>query len=398
MEKVEEFNTVINRLGTYSTQWDYVEDRFGKSDLLPFTISDTDFAAPHFIIKSLKKRIEHPVFGYTRWNHRDYKGVIVEWFKKQFDTKIDEKWVVYSPSVVYSISRMIELHSNEGNGVIIQTPAYDAFFKTIKASKRVVVENPFAYENGTYKLDLDHLTELIRDKNNKVLLLCSPHNPTGIVWEQSELEQIINLCRENGVYIISDEIHMDVVRGGKKHIPIIRVADELNQMALCSSPSKTFNIPGLGGSYLIIPDEDERAEFLNQLKDRDGVSSASILGIEATMAAYTQGSQWVSELNEYFTDNLQYVKEFLADEIPELTFSIPESTYLAWIDISGLPFTMEEVQEALINVGKVAIMNGEVYGGNGGQFLRLNVGCPRSKLIEGLERLKISINHLKENN
>lgn len=389
------FDEEIDRTGTYSTQWDYVEDRFGEKDLLPFTISDTDFAAPDVIMNALKQRIEHPVFGYTRWNHEDYKGSIVKWYSNRFDTKVDLDWVLYSPSVMYSIARLIELNSEVGDGVIIQTPAYDAFFKTIVASEREVVENPLLYDDGRYKLDFEQLEEVLKREENKILLICSPHNPTGRVWTENELKQIIDLCKQYNVYLISDEIHMDVLRDGYEHHPILDYINDYSEMALCSSPSKTFNVPGLGGSYLMIPDKEIYADFQLLLKNRDGVSSANIMGITATMAAYNKGSEWVDELNDYVSENLEFVKRYLERELPELTLDIPESTYLAWIDIRGLEFDMNQLQEALVQHGKVTIMSGAIYGGDGKHFLRLNVGCPRSKLEDGLDRLKRSINFLK---
>lgn len=390
------FDEVINRTGTYSTQWDYVEDRFGEKDLLPFTISDTDFSVPNVIMTSLKDRLKHPVFGYTRWNHLDYKSSIISWYSDRFDTNINPDWIVYSPSVMYSVARLIELYSSEGDGVIIQTPAYDAFFKTINGSKRDLVENPLVYHDGIYQLDFQDLEDKLSKEKNKILLICSPHNPTGRVWKRDELNRIVKLCKKYNVFLISDEIHMDIVRKEFTHVPILDFSDVYDRIALCTSPSKTFNIPGLGGSYLCVANDLTNEKFQFLLKNRDGVSSANILGITATMSAYNDGTVWVENLNKYVTKNLEFVKSFLEKELPELTFKIPDSTYLAWIDIEGLPFTMEQLQNALVQHGKVAIMDGSVYGGNGNNFLRLNVGCPRSKLIEGLSRLKKAIEYLKK--
>ena len=395
MTRKIEFDKVINRLGTYSTQWDYVEDRFGEKDLLPFTISDTDFAAPDFIVNSVKNRIDHPVFGYTRWNHDDYKNPIIAWYKDRFDTEVAAHSIVYSPSVIYSIAKLIELTSKEGEGVIIQTPAYDAFFKTIQASNRTLVENPLIYSDGIYELDFDDLEEKLADENNKILLLCSPHNPTGRVWREEELEKMVSLCKKYDVFLLSDEIHMDVVREGLTHHPILKFYEDYNHMALASSTSKTFNVPGLGGSYVSIPEAALNDDFQYILKNRDGVSSANILGITATMSAYNEGGEWVDALNDYLTANLQITKDYLKAHLPELKLVIPESTYLAWIDISDATYSMEQLQEALVHEGKVAIMDGKIYGGNGSQFLRLNVGCPQEKLEDGLERLKTAVRSLE---
>lgn len=390
------FDSFINRLGTYSTQWDYVEDRFGEKDLLPFTISDMDFATPDAIQQALHNRFEHPVFGYTRWNHKDYKFSIKNWYKKRFNSLIDDEWIIYSPSVIYSVSRLIELNSLPNDGVIIQTPAYDAFFKTIGSSNRRIVENPLKYKQGIYSIDFDDLEEKLSEDHNKILLFCSPHNPTGIVWSKKDLKKIIDLCKKYNVFIISDDIHMDITFNELKHTPLTNYIEVYDQMAVCTSTSKTFNTPGLGGSYTLIPNLKLRTQFINILKNRDGLSSASIPGIISTMTAYNDCEEWVENLRDYVYENFKFVKQYLEHNLPQLKFLIPQATYLGWIDVSGLDYTMDEIQDYLVHKGKVAIMYGDIYGGNGEQFLRLNVGCPRSKLEEGLKRLKISIDMLEE--
>ncbi|MEB7065970.1 pyridoxal phosphate-dependent aminotransferase [Mammaliicoccus sciuri] len=383
------FNKVIDRTGTNCTQWDYVQDRFGQSDLLPFTISDTDFALPHTIMEHLNNRMKHPIFGYTRWNHTDFKSTVMNWYKSRFNTEIDEDWIYYTPTVIYAVSQLIHMKSNLNDGVIIQTPAYDAFYNVIKENHRTVVENQLFYEDGYYTIDFKQLEMQLAKPENKILLLCSPHNPTGRVWTEEELTTIIKLCQEHHVYIISDEIHMDIVRKGNNHIPILDKST--NDIAIVTSGSKTFNFPGLLFAYTLIPNKEDGDAFLNHLKKQDGLSSPSIMGMEATIAAYEKASDWVDALNEYLDDNIHAVQSFLKEHIPEIKVVYPESTYLIWLDVSDLNMTMDELQHRLINIGKVAIMDGQTYGGNGQYFLRYNVGCPKSKVLEGLERLKLSI-------
>lgn len=383
------FNKVIDRTGTNCTQWDYVQDRFGQSDLLPFTISDTDFALPHTIMEHLNNRMKHPIYGYTRWNHTDFKSTVMNWYKSRFNTEIDEDWIYYTPTVIYAVSQLIHMKSNLNDGVIIQTPAYDAFYNVIKENHRTVVENQLFYEDGYYTIDFKQLEMQLAKPENKILLLCSPHNPTGRVWTEEELTTIIKLCQEHHVYIISDEIHMDIVRKGNNHIPILDKST--NDIAIVTSGSKTFNFPGLLFAYTLIPNKEDGDAFLNHLKKQDGLSSPSIMGMEATIAAYEKASDWVDALNEYLDDNIHAVQSFLKEHIPEIKVVYPESTYLIWLDVSDLNMTMDELQHRLINIGKVAIMDGQTYGGNGQYFLRYNVGCPKSKVLEGLERLKLSI-------
>ncbi|WP_342504737.1 MalY/PatB family protein [Sporosarcina sp. FSL K6-2383] len=393
---MKSFDEVIDRQGTFCTQWDYIEDRFGEKGLLPFSISDMDFRSPEAILVALEARLRHGVFGYTRWNHDDYKKSIRSWYQRRFSSTIQEEWIIYSPSVIYSISKMIGLLTDEMDHIVIQTPAYDAFYKTIQDNNRIISRNELIYQDGQYSIDFIDLADKLSHSKAKVLLLCSPHNPSGRVWTRAELEKIVQLCNQYNVYIISDEIHMDIIHGGNSHIPITDAAIDVSKVCICTSASKTFNIPGLGGSYLLTPDEQIRKEFLLALKNKDGLSSASVLGLTATMTAYNDCEDWVDELVSYLHVNLQTIQDFLVEHLPTLHLTIPDSTYLAWIDVSQLPYSSEQLQAALVHHGKVAIMSGDTYGDEGKHFIRMNVGCPRSKVVEGLQRLKKAIEYLEQ--
>ncbi|MEK3889372.1 MalY/PatB family protein [Bacillus sp. FSL K6-3431] len=390
------FDEVINRRGTFCTQWDYIEDRFGEKDLLPFSISDTDFLSPKEILQTLENRLQHGIFGYTRWNHEQFKESISNWYERRYSSTIKEEWIVYSPSVIYSISKMMEILTDEADHIVMQTPAYDAFYKTITDNKRTILPNELIYHEGRYSIDFIDLEEKLAHTKTKVLLLCSPHNPTGRVWKKEELERIVHLCNQYDVYIISDEIHMDIIHEGNTHIPITDVAVDLNKVCICTSASKTFNTPGLGGSYSLIPNKKLRDAFLIALKNKDGLSSASVFGTLATITAYNECADWVDELVEYIEDNLRTIQSYLKKHLPKLQLTMPESTYLAWIDVSQLPYSSEQLQHALVHHGKVAIMSGETYGEAGTSFIRMNVGCPKSKVLEGLQRLKKGIEYLEE--
>lgn len=390
-----DFDKVIDRKGTFCTQWDYIADRFGEADLLPFTVSDTDFAVPDEILETLQHRLSHPVFGYTRWNHNTFKESIQQWYRKRFDYKLNSDWIVYSPSVIYSISKLIELKSTIGDQIIVQTPAYDAFFKLIDAQNRTLIETKLLYQNNQYTIDFNDLELKLKHPDCRIFLLCSPHNPTGRVWTQDELTQLLYLCDKHKVFLISDEIHMDILRNTEQHSPIFKYAVNPNNVALCTSASKTFNTPGLVASYLMIPDIALRERFLTLLKNRDGLSSTSILGMVSTITAYTQCDYWLDQLNHYLDQNVQLTEDFLQEHLPELTVVSAQATYLLWIDCSNLSFSMEEIQNTLVTHGKVAIMSGATYGEAGASFLRLNIGCSKKKLLEGLQRLRKSIVYLK---
>lgn len=271
------FDEMIDRKGTYCTQWDYVQDRFGEKDLLPFTISDTDFAVPDSVIAAIETRMKHPILGYTRWNHEDFKSSVQGWYKNRFDCEIEQDWIMYSPSVIYALSKLIQLKSEAGDGVVLQTPAYDAFYKSILGNDRKIVENPLIYQNESYTIDFEDLEQKFANPANKIFLLCSPHNPTGRVWTSDELEKMVTLCEKYEMFIISDEIHMDIVRSGLKHQNIMKLTQK--NVALLSSGTKTFNFPGLVFSYLILPDKHLRNEFSVCLKYKNGLSSCSTLGL-----------------------------------------------------------------------------------------------------------------------
>lgn len=390
----ERFDEIISRTGTFCTQWDYTEDRFGEKDIIPFSISDMDFQSPPEILHAIKERTNHGVFGYTRWNHHSFKASISGWYKERFSAHIEDDWIVYSPSVIYTISKLIELLTEEEDAIVMQLPAYDAFFNQIKTSKRELLKNNLIYKEGKYHLDYDDLENKLAYRKTKVLLLCNPHNPTGRVWTKEELVKIIELCECHDVKVISDDIHMDVVYDGHSYTPVTSVTKNLDNVYVCTSASKTFNTPGLGGSYAFIPNEKIREQFLNVIKFQDGLSSASIFGILAIMEGYQHAAYWVDELKSYLYNNMKMVKDFIDRELPDLKFTMPESTYLAWIDCSGLNKTSSELQNSLVQNGKVGIMSGDVYGAEQGPFLRMNIGCPEAKVLEGLKRLKLSIDLL----
>jgi len=381
------FDKIINRCGTYCTQWDYIKDRFGQDNLLPFTISDMDFQSPTIISETLKKRLEHGVFGYSRWNHNDFKGAITSWFEKRFNSIFNNEWVVYCPSVIYTISYFIRQYSKENDGILIQIPSYDGFFKVINTNKRKIIENKLIIQDGHYKIDFQDFEE--KCKLAKIFILCSPHNPTGRVWTKEELSKIITICQKYNIIILSDEIHMDIDYK-RQHIPILSLSQ--NNIVLISSATKSFNIPSIANAYAIIPENNKRKDYLYNLKEVNSLSSPNILGIIATMTAYQYGEEWLSLLLEYLYNNLQFTKKYLEENISSLTMSLPDGCYFAWINFQQLNISSTEFQERLKKIGKVAIMPGNTYGDE--FFLRLNIACPHSKLERGLEGIYKTIKSL----
>ncbi|BBK23669.1 aminotransferase [Amedibacterium intestinale] len=388
------FDEVNNRLGTYCTQWDYIEDRFGEKDLLPFSISDTDFKIPKPITEKILEVAKHEIYGYTRWNHHDFKSSICGFYKRRHNCDMKEDWVLYSPSVMYSVSLLIRLLSKPKDKVVTFNPMYDSFLTVIEDNNRILISHSLKHENNTFVIDFDLLEEQLKDAS--ILLLCSPHNPTGRVWTKEEMEKMVGICKKYDVSIISDEIHMDILIKDRLHLPLLKYYDVYKNIYTASSCSKTLNVPGLIGSYAIIPDEKIRDAFLHQTRRKDFLNSVSIFGMYATMVGYTSCDDYIDQMIEYLKGNMKYVEDFIRDNLKDFSFEIPDATYLAWIDARKVPFTSEEIQDALVHVGKVAIMKGEVYGDNGAKYLRMNCGCPRSKLEEGMKRLKKAMDWLYE--
>ncbi|WP_097445807.1 bifunctional maltose regulon transcriptional repressor/cystathionine beta-lyase MalY [Escherichia coli] len=380
-----DFSKVVDRHGTWCTQWDYVADRFGTADLLPFTISDMDFATAPCIIEALNQRLIHGVFGYSRWKNDEFLATIAHWFSTQHYTAIDPQSVVYGPSVIYMVSELIRQWSETGEGVVIHTPAYDAFYKAIEGNQRTVMPVALEKQADGWFCDMGKLEAVLAKPECKIMLLCSPQNPTGKVWTCDELEIMADLCERHGVRVISDEIHMDMVWGEQPHIPWSNVAR--GDWALLTSGSKSFNIPALTGAYGIIENSSSRDAYLSALKGRDGLSSPSVLALTAHIAAYQQGAPWLDALRVYLKDNLTYIADKMNAAFPELNWQIPQSTYLAWLDLRPLNIDDNALQKALIEQEKIAIMPGYTYGEEGRGFVRLNAGCPRSKLEKGVAGL-----------
>ncbi|CAH6064091.1 MalY/PatB family protein [Citrobacter koseri] len=380
-----DFSKVVDRHGTWCTQWDYVADRFGAPDLLPFTISDMDFATAPCILEAINQRLAHGVLGYSRWKNDEFLGAIAHWFATRHHTTIDPQSIVYGPSVIYMVSELIRQWSSVGEGVVIHTPAYDAFYNAIEGNQRTVMPVALQKKADGWHCDMAALEAVLARPESKILLLCSPQNPTGKVWTRDELETMAELCHRHGVRVISDEIHMDMVWGAQPHIPWSNVAR--GSWALLTSGSKSFNIPALTGAYGLIGDEESRNRYLSVLKGRDGLSSPAVLALSAHIAAYQQGAPWLDALREYLADNLNYIAHALNTAFPTLNWQVPQSTYLAWIDLRALNIDDHALQDALIHQQKVAIMPGYTYGEEGRGFVRLNAGCPRSKLEKGVNGL-----------
>ncbi|MEE1808894.1 MalY/PatB family protein [Streptomyces sp. BE133] len=372
-----DFDTVVDRRGTWCVQWDGVADRFGVDGLLPFTISDMDFETAPEVLSALRARLDHGVFGYTTWQQDDFRSAIAHWYATRYGTRIDTGQLVYGPSVLSQLSQLLQMWTAEGEGVVVHAPTYDGFRKAITGLGRELRGVPVG--------DTAALERELARPDSKVLLVCSPHNPTGRVWTEAELSEMSALAARYGVAVISDEIHADFVHEGHAHVPWTRVGGG-GRWAVISSASKAFNFPALTGSYGLIGDPADRTEFLRRMETAEGLASPAVLSLTAHIAAYREAGAWLDEVRAYVAGNLALVAKRLNEAFPELGWQPPQAGYLAWIDLRPAGVGDDEaLQRVLIEREKVAVMPGAVYGAEG--FVRLNVGCPRSKAAAGVEAL-----------
>ncbi|MED4204689.1 PatB family C-S lyase [Neobacillus mesonae] len=382
------FNEKIDRLNTASVKWEATKEIFGETDLWPMWVADMDFKPPQAVIKAIKKRADHGVFGYT-FIPESTKQAIAAWVSKRHSWTIDGSWLLYCSGVVQGISTAIQAFTEEGDRVLLQSPVYTPFFEMIKQNNRTVVNSPLILEGNQYRIDFAAFEEELK-KGCKLFLLCSPHNPGGRVWTKDELLQMGELCLKYNCLILSDEIHSDLVYKEYKHTPIASITEALSENVItCIAPSKTFNLAGLQASVAIIKNNTLRKQFDDTLK-RQGFFTLNTFGIIAMEAAYLEGEAWLEELMAYLQDNKQYVLNFLQENLPEITCIDSEGTYLLWLDCRKLGLSDQELRASLLQKGRLALEPGTKYGLGGEGFVRMNIACPKEHVIEGLNRLKMA--------
>jgi cysteine-S-conjugate beta-lyase len=384
-----DFDTLIDRRNTNSVKWDLLNEEFKRDDIIPMWVADMDFASPTEVSEALSKRIEHNVYGYVM-RPPSYNESIKYWLMNRHKWEIETDWIIDTPGVVPALSVAILALTNPGDKIIIQPPVYHPFYSVVEKNGRKTVINNLKMQNGIYKMDLEDLESKI-DAAVKMLILCSPHNPVGRVWTMDELKALGEICLKHNIIILCDEIHSDLVYPGNIHIPISALSQELSQITLtCMAPSKTFNIAGLSTSYVIIPNRDIFSKFKNMISGL-GISSGNIFGVTALETAYLNGEKWLNELMEYLEVNAHYMVDYVNNNIRGITISMPEATYLGWLDCRGLEMNNEKIKEFMIHAAKVGLSEGSIFGEAGEGFMRINFGCPKSILIQGLDRIKNAV-------
>lgn len=378
-----DFDTAVDRRDSYSYKWDV------KPNELPMWVADMDFQTAPEIREALAKRVEHGVFGYgiipKEWN-----DAYVQWWKERHDFVMDPQWLIFCTGVVPAISTAVRKFTTPAEKVLIQTPVYNIFFNSILNNGRNVLESSLVYqqENRQYVVDFEKLEEDLADPQTSLMILCNPHNPVGKIWDKETLGKIGELCKKHHVIVVSDEIHCDLTAPGLSYVPFASVSDTCREISISLiAPTKTFNIAGLQTAGVVVPNPVLRHKMWRAL-NTDEVAEPNAFAIQAAIAAFTKGADWLDALREYIQENKREVKTFLEKEIPEITVVSMDVTYLLWLDCSAFTENSEELAREIRKKTGLYLSDGVEYGGDGARFLRMNVACPRTTLLDGLERLK----------
>ena len=375
-----DFDKTIDRRATNSYKWDSAPE-----GVLPMWVADMDFRTAPAIIDALQKRVAHGIFGYTRVPDAYYDAV-TSWFSRRHGWDIDREWIIYTSGVVPAVSAVIKALTVPGDKVIVQTPVYNCFFSSIRNNGCEIVSNPLRRTAGTYEMDFDALERCAADPRAKVMLLCNPHNPAGRVWTPDELTRLGNICLRNGVTVVSDEIHCELVYQGFKYTPFASLSDAfLHRSVTCVSPSKAFNIAGLQIANIVAFDNDLRSRIDKAININE-VCDVNPFGVAATIAAYNEGEEWLNQLVDYLHGNYEAMAEFCRRELPEFPITRLEGTYLVWMDCSSLGMSSDALEHALLDYARLWLNAGTMYGAEGEGYMRWNIACPRSVMLDGLNR------------
>ncbi|MBP2665975.1 MAG: patB [Firmicutes bacterium] len=385
-----DFTKVIERRGTGSRKWDARGAVFGNPDALPLWIADMDFASPPAVARRLVERASHPIYGYNTQEESLYQ-VFIDWVKLRHNWEIEKEWILLTPGVVPAIVLTLLALSEPGDGVIIQTPVYPPFFDSIRDNERRIVENPLLLKNGRYEIDFADLEQKLADPANKLLLLCSPHNPVGRVWTREELTQVYELCRKYNVDVLADEIHSDLILPGHRHTVFAALGDPIAKESITfMAASKTFNIAGLNLSFVVVPCKRRRAK-IEAWMTRLHIRRNNLFGVLATEAAYREGAEWLAELLQYLDGNAEALTEFVRTRLPGVRVTKPEGTYLGWLDFREHFSSNSELRKFLVQEAGVGFNPGEDFGKSGVGFARINFATQRIVLIEALTRIETAL-------
>lgn len=384
------FDAIIDRHGTAAVKIDRLDAVFGRHDLTPLWIADLDFAVCPEITAALSRRLSHPVLGYFEASD-GYWQAIIDWNKRRHGFSISRPELAFVPGVVKGIALAVNYFTREGDGVVIQPPVYTPFRTVVEGNGRRVVENPLLFDGTTYRMDLDGLRRIVSEQKPKMMILCNPHNPIGIQWDIETLAEVGAIAREAGMVVVSDEIHGDLMLEGRKHIPFLSAGPDAEAVGIMlGAPSKTFNIPGLVSSWMVVKNRALREPYYKWLEVNEFTAPVMISAIGAE-AAYRNGEAWLDQMLTYVQENIDFVIDFAARRIPGLKVIRPQASFLLWLDFRGLHMCHREVMDLLLDKAHLALNDGTMFGPQGDGFARLNVGAPRSVLAGALESLEAAV-------
>ncbi|MDE7136977.1 MAG: pyridoxal phosphate-dependent aminotransferase [Ruminococcus sp.] len=386
-ERNLDFDKIVSRKNTRSLKYDFAKRRGMLEDVLPLWIADMDFETSSYIQDALTERIKHGIFGYSEVKTQ-YFNIVRDWIKKHHNWDIQEKWLVKTPGVVFAIAMAVKAYTQPSDSVLIQQPVYYPFSEVISDNGRKVISNDlYLGDDNRYHIDFEDFERKIIDEKIKLFLLCNPHNPVGRVWTEAELIQLGDICVRHGVIVVSDEIHQDFVFHGKHHV-FANLKKEFENISItCTSPSKTFNLAGLTMSNIFIPNYELRRKFRKET-DGAGISQLNVMGLVATETAYSKGEEWYSAMFTYVADNIRFVKQYVSENLTNVTMIDTEGTYLVWLDFRKTGLSVSELDNLIIHKAKVWLDSGKIFGKCGEGFQRINVACPRGVLKKALDRIR----------
>lgn len=385
------FDEIIDRTATSCVKMERMKAVFGRDDLIPLWVADMDFLSPEEVTEALLERTRHGIFGYTV-AYDSYFDSIINWLARRHDYRVEKEEITFIPGVVKGFAFAIDAFTEENDKIIIQPPVYHPFKLVTDALNRQVINNPLILEEGKYSIDFEGLEKIISENDCKMLIFCSPHNPVGRVWNRDELEQLAEICCDNNILMISDEIHSDFILDGHKHLPFATISEKARENSITlMAPSKTFNIAGIVSSFAVIHNKEIREKYMNYLVPRE-LHQGTLFAYTATEAAYNHGEEWLEQVIGYIQENIDFVTKYLNENIPQIKPIELESTFLMWLDCRELRLAHHKLVDLFVNKARLALNSGTMFGNEGEGFMRLNVGTPRSILQQALENLKAAIN------
>lgn len=386
-ERNLDFDKVIDRRNTRCLKYDFAKRRGMPEDVLPLWVADMDFATSSYIEDALIERAKHGIFGYSEVQTQ-YFNIVRDWMKKHHDWDIQEKWLIKTPGVVFALAMAVKAYTEIGESVLIQTPVYYPFYEVIRDNGRKIVENElYLGDDNRYHINFEDFEKKIISEKVRLFILCSPHNPVGRVWTAEELVKLGDICVKHSVIVVSDEIHADFVFKGRHHVFASLKKEFENISITCTSPSKTFNLASMMMSNIFIPNHELKGKFRKEL-DAAGTSQLGIMGLVATEAAYSYGEEWYRSMIEYVRENIEFTKEYIAENMPDVSMIDIEGTYLVWLDFHKTGLSAEELDRRIIHNAKLWLDSGKIFGKCGEGFQRINVAYPRNILKEALDRIK----------